>query len=397
MNEGVTETLQTASVYDRWPLPILGFRNYWYPALKSQDLRGKPVRIQMLGEWLVVWRDRGKPYALVDRCAHRGARLSEGRVQFPGTGTISCPYHGWTFDGGGQCRAAIVEGPGSPLPPKVRVRSFPIEERHGVVWAWMGEGAPVSLDEDLPKPFHLKDVCVNVHVTRPWPANWRTITDNFVDDMHARYLHRGTPKFILKRIRAWGTVGAKVTKDGRGIVVKVDEDQKALLTDREQATYPGLGKFPRFKWWRYQKKAKKLNQVAPDGTQLVEGGNTTLLPGIAMIPQFSALTTFFQWTVPIDERHTRNFCFLVAPRTGLARIWFRLRHFLIFQWTQNRVFIGQDKKMTSGQDQRTEKLSASDIPVIVWRRFALENARGFTAPRTSAAITDEAVEVFTSS
>jgi phenylpropionate dioxygenase-like ring-hydroxylating dioxygenase large terminal subunit len=203
----------------RWGLPELGFRNYWYPAMKAKELRNKPRRIQLLGEWIVLWRDAGRAYALEDRCAHRGVQLSLGRVQFPGTGTISCPYHGWTFDGTGQCRAAIVEGPGSPLPPKVRIRAFPVEERHGVIWLFMGEGEPPPLEADLPSPFRLPDLVVNTYVTPPWPTNWRAICDNFVDDLHARYLHRGTSKFLFKRIRAWGTVAARVTADRRGVLV----------------------------------------------------------------------------------------------------------------------------------------------------------------------------------
>jgi phenylpropionate dioxygenase-like ring-hydroxylating dioxygenase large terminal subunit len=360
--------------YGRWQLPVLGFTEYWYPAIKSSEVKGKPIRIQMLGEWIVIWRDQGRVGALVDRCAHRGARLSQGRCQFPGTLTISCPYHGWTFDETGQCRAAIVEGPGSPLPPKVRIRAFPVAERYGVVWVWMGEGSPIPIDDELPKPFKVKDACVELYVTPPWQVNWRIACDNFIDDLHARYLHRGTPKFIFKRVRAWGTVSAHVASDKRGVIVKVDEDQAALLSDREQATYPGLGKFPRFKWWRFQKKKKQMNQVVA-GERVTEGGNGTYLPSVAVIPQFSPLTTFVQWAVPIDEASIRNFCFLIAPRKGIRRVLFRLHHALYFQWTQDRLFIGQDKKMTSGQSEGPERLSASDIPVIVWRRFALENHR----------------------
>lgn len=376
----MTQRIESVGRYDRWPLPVLGFTEYWYPAVKSASLRRRPVRIQLLGEWIVLWRDGTRVAALVDRCAHRGARLSEGRCQFPGTLTISCPYHGWTYDATGQCRAAIVEGPGSALPPKVKIRAFPVEERCGVVWIWMGQGEPVPLDEQLPKPFLMKNACVNTYVTPPWPVNWRLTCDNFIDDLHARYLHRGTPKFIFKRVRAWGTVSAHVASDGKGVIVRVDEDQEALLSDREQASYPELGRFPRFKWWRFRKKGKRHSQTLPSGERITEEGNGTYLPSVAVIPQFSPLTTFVQWAVPINEQSTRSFCFLIAPRTGIRRLLFRLYHAVVYQWTQDRLFIGQDRLMTTGQSEGPEKLSASDIPVIVWRRFALENHRRPPSP-----------------
>ena len=77
-------------------LPLLGFRNYWYPLIESRRVNKHPVAIRILGEDLVLFRSEGKVGALVDRCPHRGTRLSLGRVIFPGT--LSCSYHGWTFN-----------------------------------------------------------------------------------------------------------------------------------------------------------------------------------------------------------------------------------------------------------------------------------------------------------
>src|SRR5262245_18418858 len=75
--------------YARFKVPVPGFRNYWYPALLSRQLRSKPKRVTMLGEHLVIWRENNNVYALADRCAHRGARLSRGKCEFPGSGTIT--------------------------------------------------------------------------------------------------------------------------------------------------------------------------------------------------------------------------------------------------------------------------------------------------------------------
>ena len=82
--------------YDR---AVLGFRNYWYPACRSKEVRErKPKAMKLLGDEVVFLRRNGKAYALADECPHRGTRLSRGKYEFPGTDTISCRYHGWTYD-----------------------------------------------------------------------------------------------------------------------------------------------------------------------------------------------------------------------------------------------------------------------------------------------------------
>ena len=110
----------------RWQIPEQGFRNYWYPVMLASDLGKRPIRRRLLGEDIAFWRDGGKVNAIADRCPHRGASISEGHIRFPGSGTVSCPYHGWTFDGQGQLRACIQEGP---------IRSWPGKsKRSPILW-----------------------------------------------------------------------------------------------------------------------------------------------------------------------------------------------------------------------------------------------------------------------
>jgi alkylhydroperoxidase/carboxymuconolactone decarboxylase family protein YurZ len=115
----------------RTELPVLGFRNYWYPIMFSKDLKAKPVAERLLGDEIVLFRTNGKAYALANRCPHRGTPLSLGKSRFPGT--LSCAYHGWTFDVTGQCVGALLEGPDAVLPRKGRVRSYSVEERAGLI------------------------------------------------------------------------------------------------------------------------------------------------------------------------------------------------------------------------------------------------------------------------
>ncbi|MFI0355723.1 Rieske 2Fe-2S domain-containing protein [Actinomadura sp. 9N407] len=95
-----------------------GFRGYWYPVTWSSHITGDPRPYTICGEKIVLIRDGGTAYALHDRCPHRGVPLSQGDQQFPGT--ISCPYHGWTYDlPTGRLAAVITDGPDSRICGKV--------------------------------------------------------------------------------------------------------------------------------------------------------------------------------------------------------------------------------------------------------------------------------------
>ena len=93
----------------------LGLKEYWYPALEDRQVKKKPVGLKMLGEDLVFFRGKdGQVKALWNVCPHRGGSLMHGDCHFEGT--ISCPYHGWTFDGDGNVLAVLPEGPDSKIP-----------------------------------------------------------------------------------------------------------------------------------------------------------------------------------------------------------------------------------------------------------------------------------------
>ena len=100
-------------------VPKVGFREYWYPCVWSKEVGRKPKNIKMLGEELVLFRGKkGNVVALNEWCPHRGARLSRGFCEFEGT--VTCPYHGYTFDESGNCVAGLIESTESPLVGKMR-------------------------------------------------------------------------------------------------------------------------------------------------------------------------------------------------------------------------------------------------------------------------------------
>lgn len=112
-------------------------RNRWYPILESARLRSAPIGIERMGERLVLWRDdRGTPRLMPAACPHRGASLAGGRVI---EGKIVCPWHGFRFDGSGQCTLMPCEGPGARIPRALHQTPYPAREAHSLIWMWWGD------------------------------------------------------------------------------------------------------------------------------------------------------------------------------------------------------------------------------------------------------------------
>ena len=123
------------------------FRRYWMPALLAEELPENdcpPVRVKLLSERLVAFRDTQGRYGLIDEfCAHRGVSLWFGRNEDCG---LRCPYHGWKYDVTGQCVDVPSEPEGSAFPNRIKLKNYPLIERGGVLWTYMG------LPETQPQP-----------------------------------------------------------------------------------------------------------------------------------------------------------------------------------------------------------------------------------------------------
>jgi phenylpropionate dioxygenase-like ring-hydroxylating dioxygenase large terminal subunit len=112
-------------------------RKCWHPVGYSGEFKEAPRRVQLLDQFIVIWRDAQKlPHAIEDMCIHRGAALSLGRVVGD---DIACPYHGWTFGKTGVCTAIPQLEEGQRIPSKARVPAFHCRERYGLIWVAMEE------------------------------------------------------------------------------------------------------------------------------------------------------------------------------------------------------------------------------------------------------------------
>lgn len=114
------------------------FMNFWYPVAASDAVTGeKPVRARILTLEFVAFRDRsGRAHVLSDTCVHRGASLGKGRIK---DDCVECPYHGWQYDGTGHCTSIPSLAEGERPPPRAKVDSYPVQEKYGIVFAFLGD------------------------------------------------------------------------------------------------------------------------------------------------------------------------------------------------------------------------------------------------------------------
>ena len=162
-------------------------RRYWQPAALSVELDGsRPVvPVTLLGERLVLFRDSGGQLGLIARhCPHRGADLCYGRLEENG---LRCPFHGWHFDASGQCVEQPGEPEGSRMHENIRTTAYPVIERNGIIFAYMGPSAAPPLPQfDC---FAAPDSHVFAFKGR-WECNWLQALEVGIDPAHASFLHR---------------------------------------------------------------------------------------------------------------------------------------------------------------------------------------------------------------
>lgn len=190
--DGVT---RRAALEDR--IANEGFRGRWYPLTAVRNVGAAPLALDRMGERIVVWRDAaGALHAQEDRCPHRGARLSQGRVV---GATIACPYHGIQIDGDGRI-VAVPALPGCPIEGRLALRTYALREIGGVLFAYFpGPAQPEPVAFTPPAEF--ADPAWSHFVTEArWQCNYRYAVENVIDPMHGPYLHGNSHSM---------TVGAK--------------------------------------------------------------------------------------------------------------------------------------------------------------------------------------------
>jgi len=166
------------------------FRSYWLPALLAEELPENacpPVRVKLLSERLVAFRDTHGRYGLIDEfCAHRGVSLWFGRNE---EGGLRCPYHGWKYDVTGQCLEVPSEPVESGFCKKIRLKSYPLVKMGPVLWTYMG---PAEKPPPLPEYEFAQVPDVQCFTSkRTQECNWLQAMEGGIDSSHVSWLHRG--------------------------------------------------------------------------------------------------------------------------------------------------------------------------------------------------------------
>ncbi|MDE0799387.1 MAG: aromatic ring-hydroxylating dioxygenase subunit alpha [Rhodospirillaceae bacterium] len=163
------------------------YTNFWYTAAASGGLAKGPVKVKMLGQNFVLFRDSaGTAHCLSNACTHRGGSLGNGKVH---TDTIECPYHGWQFNGAGECTKIPSIGKGGKIPSRTRIDSYPVQEKYGLVFAFLGD----CIEEQRPPVMDVPEYGIDGWkpsiMYNEYAANYERSVENTLDPGHNEFVH----------------------------------------------------------------------------------------------------------------------------------------------------------------------------------------------------------------
>ncbi|MDQ0314710.1 aromatic ring-hydroxylating dioxygenase subunit alpha [Amorphus orientalis] len=256
-------------------------RQYWQPAALAVELDDeRPLRkVRLLGEDFVLFRDEEGRYGLLDRdCPHRGADLAFGRLE---GGGLRCSFHGWLFDVEGNCLETPAEPAKSRMCENIKQRAFPVVERAGILWAYLGEGEPPA--------FPQLDcfVAPDTHVFAfkgLWDCNWLQAMEVGIDPAHASFLHRFFEDEDVRQ--SYGKQFRGASSGTELPMTKILREYDRPIINVEHTEY-GLRLIALRQLDEERTHVRVTNQIFPHGI---------------VIP-LSQEMTITQWHVPVDDTH----------------------------------------------------------------------------------------------
>lgn len=182
-----------------------GFPKVWTPLIPARRLRDKPVRLIVAGEPVVLFRGHGGSVgALIDRCPHRGAALSAGRLTRDGC--IECPFHGWRFDPSGANRHV-------PLNPHAKrtllgATALPLRQYGDLLWLYTA-ATDAPPEPDVPEGLVARGLA-RIYVMRRWRCHWTRAMENMLDSPHLPFVHRRSiGRSMRRRMREDSTLAVR--------------------------------------------------------------------------------------------------------------------------------------------------------------------------------------------
>ena len=324
-------------------------RRYWQPVLAAHNVTNRPKEIRILGEDLIIFRDKsGRPGLRYPRCMHRGTTLFYGRVEDKG---IRCCYHGWLFDVEGNCLEQPCEPNGGTPQGRATARQpwYPVAEKYGMVWTYMGppDKMPVlptfdNMDLEPGESYRTTDQSLGSHGDpngpQVVPYSWLHMNDNVMDPFHVQQLH--TTMSVVQFVQEFEVMP---TVDFRYITNGVIYDAYRKLKD-----------------------GREVNRIS-----------TWMLPNIMSVPSVlleAKRSSGLGFSVPVDDTHSRICSIMkVSPvppprRRGFEDIkpWAQMT-------TEEHQDIPGDYEAQAGQGpvslHSEEHLATSDRGIAMQRRM----------------------------
>ena len=319
------------------------FINFWYPAATIEELTDLPIKARILGQDFVLFRDAaGKACCLSNTCTHRGGSLGDGKIR---NGNMQCPYHGWEFNGEGHCTKIPSLGSNAKIPSRARIDAYPVEERYGLVFCFLGdlpeaERPPIM---EIPEWAHegwtytIQQFDFDIYYERSMENGVDPAHNEFVHDTHGfsgEHDDYAVPAFELKETE-WGT--------GFGLEIMApplpEKAMQAASGRTENAViYTGTGHEGAVSLWTY---------IHPTPDMLIHQ---------------------YAFEKPIDEEHTT--IFLVNLRNFMLEETHheRIKERNAYVAYQDRDVLMDLNPLLTPSSNRTEFLMPSDSCVAGYRR-----------------------------
>jgi nitrite reductase/ring-hydroxylating ferredoxin subunit len=363
-----------------------GFKNHWYPALFSHELaEGGLKGVVISGQEIVLRRARGAVYALQDRCAHRGVRIS-ARPMCLTDEHLTCWYHGFSYGLQDGVLKTIVGSPNDPVIGKIRIRTYPVEERAGIIFVFVGDAEyqlvpPLTSDLPIritdvtdPIPYILDEGLFIGGIHAAANANWRLGAENSFDPGHV-LIHRdnmivaATDSFLPLSFHPRSPESVRVIDelDGpKGFTNLYNTEEYEFITENKVVNIKSRGKSSHYVRTSFFLPCCLLVEHWP-------------LPGWAI----------YGWYVPIDDQRHEYWDVAVTrcrndEERGEAEFkyekFIKPLHFEDFY--SNDIFARE--AMQEFYEHRggweAEQLCDLDAVVIAWRKIASRFNRGIQKP-----------------
>ena len=336
-------------------------RHYWQPAALVDEfnpeldprMAQRPLKaVRLLGQDFVLFRDEEGHWGLLDRdCPHRGADLAFARHEGDG---IRCPFHGWKFDAQGRCLETPAEPENSTLCQRVRQRRYPVAERSGILFAWLGpEGSE-------PPAFPAFDCFTapasHTFAFKGWlDCNWLQALEVGIDPAHASYLHRYFEDESLET--SYG-------KQFRGASAGSQWPMTKVLREFGR---PDIHIHPT----DYGMRLVALRHLDADHTHVRV--TNQVFPQAFVIP-LSADITITQWHVPVDDTHCYWYTIFTGFSEPLNKEQMRQQRLALYTLPDYKPRVGRHNDWGFNPDeQRTETYTGMGQDINVHDQWAVES------------------------